>query len=88
VLKTEIDLVRSARAALDSGNPTRALGLTSEQRARFPNGTLAQERLAIRALAFCALGRVTEARATALELEKLSPRSPHIERLRASCAGK
>jgi uncharacterized protein HemY len=85
-LDGEVRLLRAARAALDSGAPERALSILAQHEERHPRGTLVQERLATRALALCALGRVTAARAAVRTLMRAAPGSPHLSRLQASCA--
>jgi hypothetical protein len=85
-LARETSLLRSARTALDAGDADRALALLARHAQLFPAGVLAEERLATRVLALCALGRVSEARETAGELESLAPASPHLTRVRSSCA--
>lgn len=85
-LAREIALLRRASKALAAGRPDTALALTEEHETTFPRGTLRQERLAARALALCALGRPLEAREAARALEEMAPRSPHLMRIRASCA--
>jgi hypothetical protein len=85
-LARETSLLRSARTALDAGDANRALALLARHAQLWPEGVLAEERLATKVLALCALGRVTEARETAGELESLSPTSPHLTRVRSSCA--
>jgi hypothetical protein len=84
-LAEEVRLLRDARAALDRADPSRALGFLDVHASRFPRGTLYEERLATRVLAFCALGRIDDARLAARELERAAPRSPHLGRVRASC---
>jgi len=86
-LAAELELVRAARAALEGGHASRALSLLDAHESRYPRGTLAQERLATRARALCALGRVDEARATARALARVAPDSPHLARLATTCAG-
>lgn len=86
-LSQEIALLRSARAALDRRDAARALALLDQHRALYPLGTLQQEQLVTRVLALCVLGRDSEARAAARELKRAAPRSPHLARIRASCAG-
>jgi hypothetical protein len=85
-LAAEIALVRKARAALDAGDARAALGLSTQHSARFPGGVLAQEAAVIRVLALCEMGRAAEAGAIARHLEQTSKRSPHLDRLRGSCA--
>jgi hypothetical protein len=84
-LAEEVRMLRSARAALDRGDPMQALRLVDAHETRFHRGTLYEERLAARVLALCALGRADAARAAAQELEHAAPRSPHLPRVRASC---
>lgn len=85
-LARETSLLRSARAALDAGDAERALALLGRHAQLWPEGVLAEERLATKVLALCALGRVAQARETAGELESLAPASPHLARVRSSCA--
>jgi uncharacterized protein HemY len=84
-LEEEVNLLRSARVALDRGDGAQALRLLDAHEARFQRGTLYEERLASRVLALCAVGRIDAARKTAQELERAAPRSPHLPRVRASC---
>jgi hypothetical protein len=83
----EVALLRDARAALASGAAGKALRILDQHAADYPRGTMVQERLATRVFALCMLGRTGEARASATALERTFPRSPHLERVRASCAG-
>jgi hypothetical protein len=80
-------LLRSARAAIDRGDAASALRLLDQYRAQHPKGTLRQEELANRVLALCALGNKAAARTAAAELERQAPDSPHLARVRGSCAG-
>jgi hypothetical protein len=84
-LAEEVNMLRSARAALDRGDAPQAMRLLDAHEAQFQRGTLYEERLATRVLTLCALGRADAARATAQELERAAPRSPHLPRVRASC---
>jgi len=86
-LAHEISLLRAARAALEGGDPEEALALLHRHARLWPHGVLAEERLATRVLALCALGRLAEARITAHQLESVAPHSPHLARVHASCAG-
>ena len=86
-LAEELALMREARSALSSGNPAGALALLDQHAARYPRGTLTQERLATRIFALCALGRTSQARAEALRFERAAPKSPLLPRIHASCAG-
>jgi ATP/maltotriose-dependent transcriptional regulator MalT len=84
-LAREIALLRRARAALGQHDAQAALTLANEHADTFPSGRLRQERVAVRVLALCALGRVADARAATQELERIAPRSPHLMRIRMSC---
>jgi hypothetical protein len=85
-LARELALLRAARTALDRGAPADALAALDLHTVRFPEGTLRQERLLTRVLALCALGRTSEARASAQQLAAIAPSSPHLARLRSTCA--
>lgn len=85
-LTEELALLRGARAALERGEAERALVFLDRHEERFEHGVLTQERLATRALALCATGQTVDARRTARVLQQLAPRSPHLMRLRSSCA--
>jgi len=82
-LSRELAIIRSANAALTDHDGRTALALVDQHLALFPSGRLSQERLVLRALALCALGRNADARAAAQELARIAPRSPHWLRLRA-----
>jgi hypothetical protein len=85
-LADELALLRAAHAALERGDAAAALAFLDQHEERFARGILTQERIATRALALCAAGRTSEARSAARGLLRLAPRSPHLARLRASCA--
>jgi hypothetical protein len=86
-LGEEIGLLRAARHALDGGDAAGALTLLDRYERAYPSGTLQEESLATRALTLCALGLVASAKDVARRLEATAPRSPHLVRVRASCAG-
>jgi hypothetical protein len=86
-LSREIALLTAARAALDRRDAAEALVLLDRHRTLYPLGTLKQEQLVTRVLALCLLGRTSDARAVARELKRAAPRSPHLARIRSSCAG-
>jgi len=86
-LAREVSLLRAARAALEGGHAEQALALLQQHAQAWPRGVLAEERLATQVFALCALGRVAEAGATARKLESAAPSSPHLARVRTSCAG-
>ncbi len=86
-LSQEIALLRGARAALERRDAAEALVLLDRHKTLYPLGTLKQEQLVTRVLALCVLGRDLEARAVAREFMRVAPASPHLARIRASCAG-
>ena len=81
-LAAEVTLLSRAETALHSGRPAVALKLLDEHARKFRNGQLAEERVAARVQALCALGRTTEADA---QLARLSPMSLHGEPARQAC---
>jgi hypothetical protein len=87
-LAEEVQLLRAARADLDRGNTAGALVLLREHQTRFPNGTLREERLALKAQALCASGQRDAARAIANEIARTTPASPHLAGLRACIDGR
>lgn len=84
-LKEETALLASAQSALAQGDASRALAITEDHAARFPNGVLAGERKAVRALALCKAGRKEEGRAEAQPLVARAPDSPLAQRVAAAC---
>lgn len=84
-LAAEASLLRSARAALESGRPEAALAPLDEHRRRFPRGALAEEREASRIRALCALGRDDDARQGVRALAAEHPRSAYLAALEGSC---
>jgi hypothetical protein len=84
-----LELLRSARRALDGDSPAAALALLDRYAVEFPRGSALQpEYEATRVLALCAAGR-TEAgeRARDYFLEKQSA-SPLAERVRTACGSR
>jgi hypothetical protein len=80
-LGLELKLLGAAQAALRAGAPERALVLTAEHRASFPEGVMKEERLGIEALAGCALGRDYRAQAEAfLASAHSSPLRTHVQK--------
>jgi hypothetical protein len=86
-LALETQLLREAQASLDHGDPDGALARVHQHELRFPRGTLVEERLVLRVLALCALGRTEAARAAARQVQQSAPDSPHLAGLRSSCVG-
>jgi hypothetical protein len=82
-LAAENQGLREAHAAMQGGDPARALALLDEQQAK--GSLLREEREAARVLALCQLGRVDEGRAAAARFLQESPRSPLADRVRAAC---
>jgi len=78
-------LIERARHALDVGEPMLAQSLLDELDERFPPDLLGEERLATRALGWCALGERARAESAARQLLTDSPRSIYAERLEQSC---
>ncbi len=85
-LEGEIRCLREARAALAKGDAAGALRALDRHAAEYPSGVLTEERRATRALVLCSLGREAEARAESRALVRSAPESPHLARLRQSCA--
>ncbi len=79
VVEAEHRVLDQARAAVAAGEPEKALVATAEHAARFPHGTLAEERDAIEIRALAALGRKSEARAALADLRTRFPRSFLLE---------
>lgn len=86
-LKAESALLARARKALQDGDPAAALGPLERHAARFPDGLLAEERLALAATARCRSGDLTGGRRLAGELAERFPGSLLAGRVREACAG-
>ncbi|MFT3927345.1 MAG: hypothetical protein QM778_32725 [Myxococcales bacterium] len=82
-LKDELALLATAQQALRDGDAKRALAKAEEHRQRFPRGSLREERIGIDALARCALGH--DGAEVVATLDKLSPQSPLLARVRQAC---
>jgi hypothetical protein len=78
---SEVAVLREAHAALQAGDPSRALSVLDAAK---KTGSLAQERAAVRVLALCALGR-SDARAAADRFLSGNPSSPLASRIRTAC---
>jgi len=81
-LSEEVAILSRAETALHGGQPGLALKLLNEHERRFGNGLLAEERIAARIQALCALGRTADATA---QLAQLSPKSLHGAQARQAC---
>ncbi|GAC1394795.1 MAG: hypothetical protein NVSMB47_04430 [Polyangiales bacterium] len=83
-LEDELTLMQQAQSALGAGQPGKALVLLDEHAARFPNGTLSEERAGARVLALCALHR-GDARKAGESFLAAHPASPLAARVRVAC---
>ena len=83
-LEEELLLMQQAQSALGSGQPGKALVLLDEHAARFPNGTLSEERAGARVLALCALHR-GDAKKAGEAFLVAHPTSPLAARVRTAC---
>jgi len=84
-LPEEVAILSRAETALHNGKPEVALRLLAEHERKFGNGILAEERIAARLQALCALGRTAEAEA---QLAHLSPKSLHGQGARKACGNR
>lgn len=84
-LAEEVAIIARAEAALRGGRPAVALEALNEHERKFGNGLLAEERIAARAQALCALGRTSEADA---QLTQLSPNSLHGQPSQKACGSR
>lgn len=85
-LRAESELIAAAHRALLRGDAADALARIAEYDARFPRGTLREERDLERVLALCAAGRRDESRAAARRFLRSFPDSPSAGRAAAACA--
>jgi hypothetical protein len=81
-IAAELDLLRRARGA---PSPAEVISLLETHAARFPRGSLVDERDALWSIASCEQGQLAEARARALELARRRPHSPLLERVAKRC---
>jgi hypothetical protein len=84
-LEDETRLLQGGVAALQAGDPARALALFDAHTRAYPHGALAEERAGERVTALCNLGRIAEARSAAASFLQDYPHSPLADRVRASC---
>jgi hypothetical protein len=84
-LPEEVRMLSRAEEQLNSGHADEALRTLAEHERRFPGGALAEERMAARVQALCALGRLAAARAELARFAQAYPRSPHVDRARRFC---
>jgi hypothetical protein len=84
-LDDELEWIGAAQDALRKGQPSSVLRLVQEHAFRYPQGALAPERLALHALALCALQRRAAARTVLADLARRTPSSPLLDRVQRSC---
>ena len=86
-LAEELRLMRAASAALTDDEPGKALRVLSDHARRFPDGALAQERRALRAIGLCKQ-RAPEARRERDAFLNSDAQSPLAARVREACEPK
>lgn len=84
-LAEEVRLVSKAEQQLYAGHADDALKTLAEHERRFPNGALAEPRMAARVQSLCTLGRIADARADLTKLARAYPSSPQLDRTRRFC---
>ena len=84
-LPEEVRLLSKAERQLNAGHADDALRTLGEHERRFPDGALAEERLAARVQSLCALGRGADAKAELRKLARTYPESAHLDRARRFC---
>jgi len=84
-LPEEVHLLALAEQQMNDGRAADALKTLGEHERRFPAGALAEERMAARVHALCAIGRGVEAESELTKLTRAYPRSPLLEHARAVC---
>lgn len=87
-LAAEARLLARASRALAAGDHGRVLAIARQHARLFPGGQMIDERQALRILAHCGAGRVGDARAVARDFYRRFTSSPHVARVRNSCARK
>jgi hypothetical protein len=83
--RAELALVERIHAAMRSSKPSAALALCAEHERRWPHGTFAQERDAVRAIASCDT-KSTQAASRARSFLAKHPRAPLAPRVASACA--
>ena len=81
----ELELLSGAQTALQKQRPSRALTLLQEHAFRFPTGAMVEERMAMQALALCALQRRHAAKTVLSNLEARGSQSQLLPRVRNQC---
>jgi hypothetical protein len=85
-LEREKTLLRSAQRALKNGDPNGAFRRLREHERKFPDGDLAELRMALRVTVLCELGRTDQANAEAKRFLGTRPGSPLAARVRLMCS--
>lgn len=81
----ELALIVQAEAALRADQPERALRLLQLHERRHPDANTGEERLALRILALCALGRLEEGRGLRHSFLQKFSRSAYRSRIESAC---
>lgn len=81
----EVKLLQQAERDLQDHKAEVVLAALQQASKACPGQGLEQERLALRILALCQLGRATDAQTDAAKLEKEAPQSPSLGRIHAEC---
>jgi hypothetical protein len=84
-LSAEVALLAEATLDLNRDQPAAALAAFDEHQRRFPTGALAEERMAGRVEALCAVGRTEDAKLEVSRLVAGYPRSPHLKHVLLAC---
>jgi hypothetical protein len=84
-LAEENRLLAQARAALIDERPEQALTRLADHARRFPDGVLAEERQALRAVALCEAGHDAEGDAAARSFLGEHPQAALAQRVRSAC---
>jgi len=84
-LGVERELLARAQRAITRGDPERALTFTARHAARFPQGVLLPERLALQAIALCETGDPEAGANVIARLSKAVPGAPSIARAQEAC---
>jgi hypothetical protein len=84
-LARELELLRGAQRALDSGAPTEALALLNQYATEFPHGALRHESQAARIIALCGAGQRAAGLKAAAQFLAAEPNSPFARRVHTAC---
>lgn len=84
-LQAELTLIKRANEAKQDGRHADGLAVLREHAERFPQGTLADERMVLRAELYCASGRAPEARALVERFLRERSGSALCGRMRGVC---